>query len=90
MVKEYDRTCRYCYKTSKSGSTKCEFCGNYLLYEDVEKELPHSLEPIRNKGIELAGGSVELSKRFKTLSPKEMRKKKLSKSHIKNDSGFVW
>ena len=89
MVREYDRTCRYCYKTSKPGSTKCEYCGNDLLYEDVEKELPNSLEPRRNKKIMMKGGG-ELSKGFKTLNPKEMRKKKLSKSHIKKDSGFVW
>ena len=90
MVREYDRTCLTCYKTSKPGSTKCEYCGNDLPYKDFEEALPNSREPRRNKEIEMAGGVVEVSKGFKTLSPKEMRKKKLSKSHIKKDSGFVW
>jgi hypothetical protein len=90
MVREYDRTCLTCYKTSKPGSTKCEYCGNDLPYKDLEEELPNSRETRRHKEIEMVGGSVELSEGFKTLSPKEMRKKKLSKSHIKKDSGFVW
>ncbi len=68
MVRVYDRTCLYCYKTNESGSKRCIYCDNELPYrevsesEELKEKYGSTRESRTNKEIMMEGGGVELSK----------------------------